>query len=97
MMYMQDNLCRVYIIDIVHAILYSLKSAKEMGIMYQLLYLIYRSVVRKDRGENMKAADVFMEVVVYAHAVAAAEIIQNLSGTREVADIARAIVIVSFL
>ena len=33
---------------------------KEMGTMYQLRYLIYRSAVSKDPGESMNAAEDFI-------------------------------------
>lgn len=40
----------------------------------------------------MKAAEDFFLLIVYAHTIAAAETIQNLSGASKVSDVARAIV-----
>ena len=38
------------------SVLYSVKSSKEMGMMYQLL-LIHRSAVPKDPSENLKVCN----------------------------------------
>ena len=60
-------------------ILHSVKSAKEMGSLYQMHNLINRSSVPKDPGDNMKAAKDFMQLVLYAHIVAAAETVEDLT------------------
>ena len=52
--------------------------------------LINRSSVPKDPGDNMKAAEDFMQLVLYAHLVASAE--TDLTGADTVADTAHIII-----
>ena len=69
-----------------------MKSSKEMGTLYQMRNLINRSSVPKDPGDNMKAAEDFMQLVLYAHIVAAAETVEDLTGANSVADVAHIII-----
>ena len=73
-------------------ILHSVKSSKEMGTLYQMRNLINRSSVPKDPGDNMKAAEDFMQLVLYAHIVAAAETVEDLTGADTVAGVAHIII-----
>ena len=73
-------------------ILHSVKSSKEMGKLYQMRNLINRSSVPKDPGDNMKAAEDFMQLVLYAHIAAAAETVEDLTGADTVADVAHIII-----
>ena len=61
---------------------------KGMGTLYH----INRSSVPKDLGDNMKAAEDFMQLVLYAHIVAAAETVEDLTGADTVADVAHIII-----
>ena len=63
-----------------------------MGTLYQMRNLINRSSVPKDPGDNMKAAEDFMQSVLYAHLVAAAETVEDLTGADTIADVAHIII-----
>ena len=59
--------------------LFSKNSAAEKGTLYQLKNLLHRSAVPLDPGDNINAAEDFLQVVLHAHIVAAAETIQAAS------------------
>lgn len=51
--------------------LFNKSSSTEKGTLYQLKNLLHRTAVPLDPGDNMKAAEDFLEVVLHAHIVAA--------------------------
>ena len=53
--------------------------AAEKGTLYQLKNLLHQSAVPLDPGNNMKAAEDFLQVVLHGHIVAAAETIRGTS------------------
>ena len=55
--------------------LFNKNSAAEKRTLYQLRNLLHRSAVPLDPGDNMKASEDFLQVVLHAHIVAAAETI----------------------
>jgi len=55
--------------------MFSKKSSAEKGTLYQLKNLLHRTTVPNDPGENMKAAEDFLLVVLHSHVVAAAKTI----------------------
>jgi len=55
--------------------MFSKKSSAEKGTLYQLKNLLHRISVPNDPGENMKAAEDFLLVVLHGHVVAAAKTI----------------------
>ena len=55
--------------------LFTKKSISEKGTLYQLRNLLNRSAVPADLGDNMKASEDFLLVVLHAHIVAAAKTI----------------------
>lgn len=74
--------------------LFSKSSAGEKGTLYQLKNLIHRSGVPIDPGNNVKAAEDFLLVVLHSHIVAAAKVILSQSHTtdHDVAAVSRKIV-----
>ena len=55
--------------------LFSKKSIADRGILFQLKQLLHRSSVPTDPGNNMKAAEDFLLVVLHSYIVAAANFI----------------------
>ena len=62
-----------------------------MGTLYQIKNLVNRSSVPTDPGDNMKAAEDFMQLVVRAHVVAAAKTIQDFGAASTLDGIAQSI------
>jgi len=59
--------------------LFSNKSSSERGTLYQLKNLLHRTGVPTNSGDNMKASEDFLLVVLPSHIIAAANAI--LCGT----------------
>jgi len=53
--------------------MFSKKSSAEKGTLYQLKNLLYRTSVPNNPGDNMKAVEDFLLVVLHSHVVAAAK------------------------
>jgi len=70
--------------------LFNKSSNAEKGTLYQLKNLLHRTAVPSDPGDNMKAAEDFLEVVLHAHIVAAAESLCDTPGG--IAELSEAIV-----
>jgi len=69
--------------------LFNKNSNADVGTLYQLKNLLQHTAVPLDPGDNMKAAEDFLELVLHAHIVAAAESLcdtlgGNLIGLSEV-------------
>ena len=59
--------------------LFNKTSNAEKGTLYQLKNLLHHTAVPLDPGDNMKAAEDFLELVLHAHIVAAAESLSHAS------------------
>jgi len=64
--------------------LFSKKSSIEKGTLYQLKNLLHRTGVPNDPGDNMKAAEDFLLVVLHSHVIAAAKTILSSTPTSDV-------------
>lgn len=71
--------------------LFNKTSNAEKGTLYQLKNLLHRTAVPLDPGDNMKAAENFLELVLHAHIVAAAESLSHAS-RGNVAEMTEAVV-----
>ena len=72
--------------------LFSKKSSIEKGTLYQLKNLLHRTGVPNDPGDNMKAAEDFLLVVLHSHVIAAAKTILSSTFTSGVNELSRSIV-----
>lgn len=68
--------------------LYKLSSAAEKGTLYQLRNLIHRTNVPLDPEKNMNASEDFMLLVLHAHVVAAAKVVQKSNPKASVQELA---------
>jgi len=73
-------------------LLFSKKSALEKGTLYQLKNLINRTAVPTEPDTNLKAAEDFLLVVLYAHIVAAAEAVMSQNNIASVGELANEVV-----
>lgn len=64
-----------YFIQVIWRRLFSKKSSTERGTLFQLKQLLHRSSVPTDPGDNIKAAEDFLLVVLHSYIVAAANFI----------------------
>lgn len=71
--------------------LFNKNSSAEKGTLYQLKNLLHRTAVPLDPGDNMKAAEDFLEIVLHGHIVAAAESLYATSDG-SLSDLSQAIV-----
>ena len=60
--------------------------------MYQLRNLINRTSIPSDPGDNMNAAEDFLLLLLHAHGVAAAKVIQSVNPLSSVSELSRAVV-----
>ena len=68
-------------------------SAAEKGTLYQLKNLLHRNAVPLDPGDNMKAAEDFLQVVLQGHIAVAAETVCTASDRElTLAELSKAIV-----
>ena len=72
--------------------LYNQNSAVEKGTMYHIRNLINRTTIPADPEKNMNASEDFLLLVVHAHVVAAAKVMQSMNPTDSVAELAKMIV-----
>ena len=72
-------------------VLFNKNSSAEKGTLYQLKNLLHRTAVPLDPGDNMKAAEDFLEIVLHGHIVAAAESLYTTSDG-SLSDLSQAIV-----
>ena len=72
--------------------LISRRSSTERGTLYQLKNLINRSGVPADPGDNMKAVEDFLVVVLHSHVVTAANAIPCGAGATDVDSLSKSIV-----
>ena len=68
------------------------KSSSEKGTLYQLRNLLHRTGVPSDPGDNMKAAEDFLLVVLHSHVIAAAKAVLSGTEARDVVSLAKSIV-----
>jgi len=64
-----------FFLQVIWSNLFSKKSSVEKGKFYQLKNLLHRTSVPNDPGDNMKAAEDFLLVVLHSHVTAAAKTI----------------------
>jgi len=72
--------------------LFSNKSSSERGTLYQLKNLLHQTGVPVDPGDNMKAAEDFLLVVLHGHAIAAANAILCGAEANDVMELSKSIV-----
>jgi len=73
--------------------LFCKNSAAEKGTLYQLKNLLHRNAVPLDPGNNMKAAEDFLQVVLQVHIAVAAETVCTASDRElTLAELSKAIV-----
>ena len=71
--------------------LFNKNSSAEKGTLYRLKNLLHCTAVPLDPGDNMKAAEDFLEIVLHGHIVAAAESLYATSDG-SLSDLSQAIV-----
>lgn len=72
--------------------LYSNKSTKEKGTMYQLRNVINRTMVPPDPEKNMNAAEDFMLLLVHTHVIQAARVLQLKNPTSSAIKLSESII-----
>ena len=72
--------------------LFNKNSSAEKGTLYQLKNLLHHTAVALVPGDNMKAAEDFLEIVLHGHIVAAAESIYATSDG-SLSDLSQALLI----
>ena len=72
--------------------LYNKKSLKDKGTLYQLKNLINRTSVPDDPEKNMNATEDFMEIILEAHVVAAANKLMENGWDGTVTELASAVI-----
>ena len=68
---------------------YSTKSSADKGTLFQLKELVNRTSFGKNPKNNMKATEDFLEVVLFAHVIAASNQFLSSDGTDNVHEIAQ--------
>ena len=79
-------------IQVIWKRLYNSTTATDKGSLYQLKNLINQTSVPSDPQNNMNAAEDFLLLVLHAHIVAAANILQSINTTNDVKELASAVV-----
>ena len=72
--------------------LFSKQSSSERETLYQLKNLVNRSGVPTDPGDNMKAAEDFLLVVLHSYVIAAANTILAGAEANDLASLSKSIV-----
>lgn len=72
--------------------MFSNKSSSERGTLYQLKNLLHRTGVPNDPGDNMKATEDFMLVVLHSHVIAVANAILCGTEAKDVSALSKTIV-----
>ena len=71
---------------------FSSKSAVDKGTLFQLKNLLNRTAVPADPGDNMKASDDFLLVVLHGYVIAAAKTLLSGETAKDVSSLAKNIV-----
>jgi len=72
--------------------LFSNKSSSERGTLYQLKNLLHRTRVPANPGDNVKAAEDLLLVVLHGHVIAAANAILSGAKANDVMELSKSIV-----